>query len=344
MDDLERLGDLRERLLRADAELSAFFDHSAELVCELDPTGKFKRLNSRWVREFGYSPAELQERPWIDLVHPDDVNSTQAALAELEEKERVQFQHRFRHKDGSYRTLLWTAIQWPAAEVTLAIGADLTRRRDDERALYELHRLQDQVIESAHVGVIVCDRDLKFIVWNPFLERLSGMRAEQVVGKRAPQLFPLLCDAKVLELTRRALAGEAVTSPDLQYPAPDTGESVWLSVRLSPYRSLDGHIIGLIVFLHDITDRQRMQEELDLGRPPVKEAEVMDVNDSYHLSPRERTVLKFVVEGRSNKEIATTLAVTPTTVNTHVASILRKMHATSRSEAAARAVRERLAS
>jgi DNA-binding NarL/FixJ family response regulator len=53
------------------------------------------------------------------------------------------------------------------------------------------------------------------------------------------------------------------------------------------------------------------------------------------LSPREREVLTLVAEGRSNKEIAAALFLSPNTVKTHVASLLNKLHADTRAQLAA---------
>lgn len=58
------------------------------------------------------------------------------------------------------------------------------------------------------------------------------------------------------------------------------------------------------------------------------------------LSPREREVLALVAEGRSNKSIAEALFVSPNTIKTHVASLFAKLHAETRSQLAAIAVRQ----
>jgi DNA-binding NarL/FixJ family response regulator len=64
---------------------------------------------------------------------------------------------------------------------------------------------------------------------------------------------------------------------------------------------------------------------------------------SLLISPRERDVLALVVEGRSNKDIAEALYVSPNTVKTHVASLLNKLSANTRSQLAAIALRQGLA-
>jgi DNA-binding CsgD family transcriptional regulator len=60
------------------------------------------------------------------------------------------------------------------------------------------------------------------------------------------------------------------------------------------------------------------------------------------LSPREREVLALVAEGRSNKAIAEALFVSPNTVKTHVGSLMSKLHAGSRAQLAAIAMRQSL--
>ncbi len=60
---------------------------------------------------------------------------------------------------------------------------------------------------------------------------------------------------------------------------------------------------------------------------------------AFALSPREREVLALVAEGRSNKEIAAALYVSPNTIKTHVSALLTKLNVSSRTQLAAIAVR-----
>ena len=55
---------------------------------------------------------------------------------------------------------------------------------------------------------------------------------------------------------------------------------------------------------------------------------------SFPLSVREREVLKFVAKGLSNKEIALSMRISPSTVKRHVENILRRLHLKNRIEAA----------
>jgi DNA-binding NarL/FixJ family response regulator len=63
---------------------------------------------------------------------------------------------------------------------------------------------------------------------------------------------------------------------------------------------------------------------------------------AYGLTKRELEVLRHVAAGQTDKAIAAILAVSQLTVHKHVSSVLAKMDAESRTEAAVRAVREGL--
>ena len=76
---------------------------------------------------------------------------------------------------------------------------------------------------------------------------------------------------------------------------------------------------------------QRVRER---APPPAS-----DAGDRAKLTAREREVLSLVVEGRDNTEIAAELVITLETVKTHVSSLLSKLEADNRVQAAVKAVR-----
>lgn len=61
-----------------------------------------------------------------------------------------------------------------------------------------------------------------------------------------------------------------------------------------------------------------------------------------NLTQREYEVLKYVVMGKSNTEIAQELTISVHTAKAHVCSILQKLGVNDRVQAAVKAVRERM--
>ena len=83
----------------------------------------------------------------------------------------------------------------------------------------------------------------------------------------------------------------------------------------------------------------RILAELARPEPPV---EVKEPGGPDRLTERELDVLRLVVAGERNKEIAGNLGISENTVKFHLRNILDKLHAQSRTEVVARAVREGL--
>ncbi len=68
----------------------------------------------------------------------------------------------------------------------------------------------------------------------------------------------------------------------------------------------------------------------------------LDEEHLYELSKRELEILELVAKGKRNKDIAKDLGLAEKTVKNHVSSILKALHVNSRTEAAMKALRERL--
>ncbi len=83
----------------------------------------------------------------------------------------------------------------------------------------------------------------------------------------------------------------------------------------------------------------RILGELARSEPPAEEP---GPRDPDHLTDRELDVLRLVVAGQRNKEIAADLGISENTVKFHLRNILDKLHAHSRTDVVARAMREGL--
>ena len=64
--------------------------------------------------------------------------------------------------------------------------------------------------------------------------------------------------------------------------------------------------------------------------------------NSFNLTTREIQVLKLLVKGLNNNEIAKELKISEHTSKAHVSSILNKLHVTTRLQAAIVAVKKRI--
>ena len=104
-----------------------FFMLTSEFQCVAGTDSFFKRVNPAFTRHLGWSEEKLLERPFTELVHPDDVRATTEEVESLEEGlPTISFINRYRCKDRSYRKLRWTAFTDRASGLIYAVARDVT--------------------------------------------------------------------------------------------------------------------------------------------------------------------------------------------------------------------------
>lgn len=124
---------------RAESERDRFFETSSDMMCIASIEGYFTRVNQACTDILGYDKKELLSKRFTEFVHHDDLDSTTNAFELVLSGSRVvQFENRFRHKDGSYRLISWTTpLIESEAEIVFAVGRDITQHRTLERNLLQ---------------------------------------------------------------------------------------------------------------------------------------------------------------------------------------------------------------
>jgi diguanylate cyclase (GGDEF)-like protein/PAS domain S-box-containing protein len=132
----------------SDGRIARLFEMTSDLLATISLDGRFTLLNPAWEQLLGWSVDELQSQPMHELMHPEDVEPTLALMlagthhpAEME-----NFTTRYRHRDGSWRWLLWSARC--DGDTWYAAARDVTDRMWLERqALHDpLTRLPNRLL------------------------------------------------------------------------------------------------------------------------------------------------------------------------------------------------------
>ncbi len=93
------------------------------------------------------------------------------------------------------------------------------------------------------------------------MERISGVRREDVLGKNAFVLFPFLRETGEDKCFLAALAGTNSVSDKRPYTIPETGREGFFRGYYSPLRDEQNEIVGGIAIIRDITKRKRAEED-----------------------------------------------------------------------------------
>jgi PAS domain S-box-containing protein len=133
--------DVTERR-EAAAQRELLFSVSLDMLCIAGFDGFFKRINPAFQKTLQYSTEELMSRPWAEFLHPDDLARSEIARqALMEGRDLVDFENRYRRKDGQYRTLSWRATGDPVARMIFAVARDVTEQRALEQQLRQSQKM-----------------------------------------------------------------------------------------------------------------------------------------------------------------------------------------------------------
>ena len=167
---------------RAAERLDLFFDLSPDLMCIAGLDGRFRRLNRAWERVLGYPLTQLYEMTWTDLVHPDDQARSVADARAAYQSGTMFLENRFRHRDGSYRWLEWSAIRVPDLPMVCAVARDVTERRAEQERLRASEAYKTAVHEASTDAIVVLSDEGRVLDFNAAAERAYGFRADQMSG------------------------------------------------------------------------------------------------------------------------------------------------------------------
>jgi PAS domain S-box-containing protein len=175
---------------KAESAVQIFLTLSSDLWCIWGQDGYFNQLNPAWEKVLGWTDRELRSQPWIEFIHPDDVKVTLRAATRCSKEELVEYENRYRHKDGSYCWLSWRVSQ---AEDGLVYGVakDITAAKYSENALRDLYSVdavgaipsvalmlvgvQDSALVSATLGEENCSLAARSLA-----ERSLGLRQDSL--------------------------------------------------------------------------------------------------------------------------------------------------------------------
>lgn len=292
-----------------------FFDQSLDLCCIAGTDSYFRTVNPAFQNALGYSSKQLLRMSFLELVHPGDRESTTQEINKLSQgQDCVQFENRYRCRDGSWKWLSWNCpAADPSTGLLYASARDVTLQKASEVAL----RIRDSAFSAMSHGLVITDAfdaENPIIYVNPAFEALTGYNESEIVGRNCRFLQNDDTDQKSVQSLRAAIS-EGCPCRVLLRNYRKSGQLFWNELSISPVKDGDGVVTNFIGFQNDVTSR--------IGQEKRTWDELAERIES--LTPRQRQILDSLVAGEGIKQVASNLSISHKTAEMHRTNLLDKM-------------------
>ncbi|MGA7980036.1 MAG: ATP-binding protein [Chromatiaceae bacterium] len=172
---------------------------------------------------------------------------------------------------GAFRRM---ADEVKSRERALAeLNADLEQRVEERTlALRRQHELQRLILENIGDGVVVADKDGRFLMWNSGAARIVDTGPRDIAPEKWPEQYGVyrseagdLMSTDELPLVR-AMRGEATEPTQLYLRRPGTKRGRWVTATGRPLLGPDNTVEGGVITLIDITAQKQLQRRLVQNR------------------------------------------------------------------------------
>lgn len=275
--------------------LQALITASPRAILMLDREGRVKIWNPAAERMFGWTEAEVLDRPNpIDLADQGvDYPALHASVLEGSTYTRLEFCQAT--KEGTPIDIIFSAAPLPNSEGEIdgvvAVIADITEQKQRDEQL----RLLQSVVVNTNDAVIITEAEPmaspgpRILYVNEAFTRITGYRPEEVLGKTPRILQGPKTDPAELQRLRTALARwESVTVEVINYRKD--GSEFWNEFSLVPVADRNGWYTHWIAVQRDTTGRKRA-DEIRLALEREKELSALKIRFFSMASHEFRTPL-----------------------------------------------------
>jgi len=289
--------------------------------CANDPNWTMEYLSEGFVSLTGYAIEEVLQNKLLsfnDIIHPDDRNKICIEWQEvLKNHQSFEDEYRIIIKNGTIRNV-WERGRGIFRDNQLlyleGFITDITERKQAEEALLKSERTLNDIIDFLPEPTLAIDINKKVTIWNKAIEKITGIKAEDIIGKgnyeytipfygdRRSQLMDFIWEKNKDLFTENyqniKQEGDSITA-EMFCNALYNGKGAYIYGKVSPLYDYKRNIIGAIEIMRDITERKRAEEDVRRERILLRTL-IDNLPDTIYVKDKEA---RKIVANRADMEL-----------------------------------------
>lgn len=255
--------------------LAAIISSSDDAIIGKDLNGIVTSWNAGAEKLFGYSAPEMIGQSITRLIPEERLAEENFILEKIRASENLQHFETIRRTKADKLINVSVTVSPIKDKAGNIIGAskvarDITARKQTEAALLASKERLKTVTNTAHVGLVIVDREHRYRYSNPAYNRILGLLDDNIVGKRVEEVLPQLYKDQIRSRLDRALSGERLEF-ELVLPSQKEGEGKrYFTVTYEP--SLDSGDPVVVVVIFEITERKNAEQAIQQSNEAIREA------------------------------------------------------------------------
>ena len=248
-----------DALLKERNFIDAVLDTAGALVVVLAIDGSIIRFNKACEKVSGYQYHEVQGKNFADLfIMPEEQEMLADRFGEIvKTRKPVDGENCWKTRDGGRRLIAWSnnvlLDNKGEVEFVIATGIDIT----DQRRAEENLRLYRQLYLNSNDGIVILDKQGKYIESNPAHLHLTGFNPQDIRGKYIHEIMGLGQNEKL----KHDLDTHGAYRGEVSMQRKD-GTPLTVDIAAFPIKNSDGEIINYSGIGRNITHQKEAQEAL----------------------------------------------------------------------------------
>jgi PAS domain S-box-containing protein len=235
-------------------------DKSLDGIVVLDVDARVVEANQRFADMLGYTMEEVRELhtwDWDKQFPPEKI----LEMGRNVDEKGFHLETKHTRKDGSVIDvdISISGIMYGGQKLIFCIQRDVTERNRTEKSLKESEEGYRELANSITDVFFAMDEHLRYTYWNKASEILTGVRAEDALGKSLLEIFP---DTPGLRSAKKVYRNVLRTQQSQTFVNDFDIDGRHYIFEISAYPSRG----GISVFARDITERKEMEEAINLQR------------------------------------------------------------------------------